>query len=231
MRDVNDLGREVSVQGYTTNVMNPAKQETWCLIDSIVGELTALFPSEILHIGGDELPENAWSCSPLVAQLKDNEGLYTVDDVLGWTMQKADQIVRKHGRRPAAWQEAARGINGGIQNDAIIFGWSGIGDCINAAERGHDIVLCPAQHCYFDMAHTHEIDDWGVTWANPISIEDIQSWDPLAYIDPTLHKNVLGIQGAFWSEFTTSDQDAMHMIFPRLDAPSCIAWGKEKQKQ
>ena len=229
LRDPKDRGTETSVQGYTQNVMNPAKPETWELIENIVQELSTIFPYDIVHLGGDELPEKAWAGSPLMVGLKKDEGLETSDDILGWTMAKAGNITCNHAHRPAAWEESIRGQNGGIGHDALIFCWTGVEAGVKAAKRGHDVVLCPAQICYFDMAHTAKIDDWGASWANPISVSDILNWDPLANICPKLQDKILGIQGTFWAEFTTRDEDATKMLFPRLTAMASVAWGSPKQ--
>ena len=229
LRDQNDAGTETSVQGYMQNVMNPAKPKTWELIENIVQELSTIFPYDILHLGGDELPENAWAGSPLMDGLKKDEGLETSNDILGWTMAKAGNIACNHARRSAAWEESIRGNNGGIGHNALIFSWTGVEAGVKAAERGYDVVLCPAQICYFDMAHTAEIDDWGASWANPISVSDILNWDPLANVHPQLQDKILGIQGTFWAEFTTCDDDAKKMLFPRLTALASVAWGTPKQ--
>ena len=89
--------------------------------------------------------------------------------------------------------------------------------------------MCPAQICYFDMAHTSDINDWGARWANPISITDILSWDPLESVETHLHNKIVGIQGTFWSEFTTRDQDALKLLFPRMAALASVAWGTAYQ--
>ena len=144
-------------------------------------------------------------------------------------MAKAGNIARNHARRPAAWEESIRGNNGGIGRNALIFSWTGVEAGVKAAKRGHDVVLCPAQTCYFDMAHTAEIDDWGASWANPISVSDVLNWDPLANIHPQLQDKILGIQGTYWAEFTMCDDDATNMLFPRLTALASVAWGTPKQ--
>ena len=160
-RDPQDTGDEESVQGYSHNVMNPACPATWEVITTLIETLVPLFPFAHLHLGGDELPPNSWSGSPLIKTLKDQKGLRTAEDVQGWTMHKAAQIAHKHGARSAAWNEAIRGVNGGIGNDAIIFCWTDQKAGIAAANAGYDVVMCPAQNVYLDMAYSANQDDWG----------------------------------------------------------------------
>lgn len=225
IRDAQDTGSEMSVQGYTKNVMNPAKSETWELIENIIQELSQIFPYEIIHLGGDELPDNTWAGSPLITALKAQENLKTSNDILAWTIAKAGKIAGHNARRYAAWEECIHGQSGGMHNDTLIFSWTGTESGIQAAKQGYDVIMCPAQICYFDMAHTSDINDWGARWANPISITDILSWDPLESVGTHLHNKILGIQGTFWSEFTTRDQDALKLLFPRMAALASVAWG------
>ncbi len=113
-RDREDQGDETSVQGYARNVLNPALPETWRIVEAIAEEVSALFPSGILHLGADELPPGTWEGSPAVARLKQEEDLETSDDVLGWALHRLARQLAKKGVRSAAWEEAARGKNGGI---------------------------------------------------------------------------------------------------------------------
>jgi hexosaminidase len=83
------------------------------------------------------------------------------------------------GIRVAAWEEAAKGCQGGIGNGALLFSWTGQGPGIEAARRGHDVVMCPAQHAYFDLAHSPDPDDWGAAWAGFVPLEKTVAWDPI----------------------------------------------------
>lgn len=224
LRDPADNGAERSVQAYADNIINPAMPAVWALLEPLCLEIASLFPIGILHLGCDELPPGAWGGSPAVTALKAAEGLQSRDDVQGWMMAKLAAHLTAHGIRPAAWEEAAKGANGGIGHSAILFSWTGQGPGIEAARRGHDVVMCPAQNAYFDMAHTADPDDWGASWAAFIALEDTVNWQPVPKGAEDIAHRIIGVQGCFWSEFTTDDAQLDPMLTPRILGLANKAW-------
>ena len=224
MRDPGDNGLAVSIQGYPDNVINPAMPDTWALLEPLALEVAALFPIGILHLGCDELPPAAWSASPRIEALKAEHGLQTRDDVQGWMMARLGKFLQDHGIRSAAWEEAAKGSNGGLGHGALLFSWTGQGPGTDAARAGYDVVMCPAQHIYFDMAHTPSADDWGATWAATIALEDVMNWRPVPAGAEDVADRIVGVQGCFWSEFTTCDTEMEPMMAPRILGLANKAW-------
>ena len=222
-RDPEDKGKEVSVQGYAKNVMNPAMPESWRVWESAAREVAELFPFGVVHLGGDELPDETWMHSPAARALMKAEGLNTTHDLLGWTLNRLAEKLPTYGARPAAWEEASFG-SVGIQNDAILFSWSSQGPGLEAARAGYAVVMTPGQHAYFDMAHTSDTDDWGANWAAIIGLDDTVNWEPVPDAEPELEKQILGVQGAFWGEFTTQDHEAEPMIAPRILGLAMMGW-------
>ena len=224
-RDVEDTGTEASVQGYSENVLNPALPETWQIIESIAEEVSTLFPFGTLHLGADELPERTWSGSPAVDRLKAEEALESSDDVLGWSLHRLAEKLAVKGIRCAAWEEAARGKNGGIGNNALLFSWTGQRSGIEAAQSGYDVVMSPAQHVYLDMAHSEKVDDWGAGWAAIVGLTETIDWEVIP--DVAIADRVLGVEGTFWSEFTTQDHEMQGMIAPRIIGVASKGWVDE----
>lgn len=226
LRDPGDNGSEVSVQGYPINVINPAVTATWDLLEPLMAEVSGLFPLGILHLGCDELPPDAWVGSPLVTALKLREGLETRDDVQGWMMEKLAAMLEARGIRPAAWEEAAKGNNGGIAHNALLFSWTGQGPGVAAARAGYDVVMCPAQKVYFDLAHSDELTDWGARWAGFVPLDEVVNWDPIPKGAEDIATRVVGIQGTFWGEFTTADWQLQAMLAPRILGLATKAWDR-----
>ncbi len=222
LRDPSDNGAEVSVQGYKGNAVNPAVPKTWDVLHAIMDEVGALFPFGHLHLGCDELPEGTWMGSPMARDLMVREGLEVTDDLQGWMMEKLAARAVANGLRPCAWEEAAKGANGGIGHGAVLFSWTGQGPGLEAARRGYDVVMSPAQHVYLDMAHTDDVDDWGANWAAYVSLADTINWEPVP--EPDLAERIIGVQGTFWSEFTTQDDQLWPMLMPRMLGVSMKAW-------
>ena len=224
LRDPGDNGSEISVQGYPVNVINPALQATWDLLEPLVTEVADLFPIRMLHLGCDEMPPDAWGGSPLVADLKRREGLDSREDVQGWMMKRLAGFLAARGVRSAAWEEAAKGNNGGIGHNALLFSWTGQGPGVKAARAGYDVVMCPAQNVYLDMAHTADPGDWGASWAAFVPLEEVVNWEPVPQADEDIAARVVGVQGTFWSEFTTADWQLEAMIAPRILGVATKAW-------
>jgi hexosaminidase len=224
LRDPGDNGEEASVQGYIDNIVNPAMPGTWEVLGPLAEEVAGLFPFGMLHLGADEAPHGAWDGSPAVAALKAREGLVTSDDVQGWMLAKlAGGLVAK-GHRVAAWEEAAKGCQGGIGNGALMFSWTGQGPGVEAARRGHDVVMCPAANAYFDLAHSSAPDDWGAAWAGFVPLEKTVDWDPVPQGAEDIEARIAGVQGCFWGEFTVEDGQAEGMIAPRILGIATKGW-------
>ncbi len=224
LRDPGDNGEEVSVQGYLDNIVNPAVPATWDLLVPLAREVASLFPLGILHLGADEAPHGAWGGSPAVAALKVREGLSTSDDVQGWMLARLAGELGASGIRVAAWEEAAKGCQGGIGHGALLFSWTGQGPGIEAARRGHDVVMCPAQHAYFDLAHSPDPDDWGAAWAGFVPLERTVAWDPVPTGAEDIAPRIAGVEACFWGEFTTEDSQAEGMIAPRILGIATRGW-------
>lgn len=222
--DAEDPREEISIQGYPRNIVNPAMQATWALLEPLSLEIGRLFPMGMLHLGGDELPPRAWAQSPAVATLKRQMGLVSQEDVQGYAMERLARFVGRHGIRTAAWEEASRGCQGGIGNNALIFSWSGQGPGLAAARAGHDVVMCPAQHVYFDMAHTGEPEDWGAAWAAFVDLDAVVAWKPVPEGAEDVAHRIVGVQGCFWAEFTTRDKQIEPMLAPRILGLANKAW-------
>jgi hexosaminidase len=224
LRDPDDNGKEVSVHGYFRNIVNPAQTVTWHLLEKLAEEVSSLFTIGILHLGADELPRGAWDSSPAVVELKEREGLVNSDDVQGWMLARLAGLLFEKGIRTAAWEEAAKGVQGGIGNDALLFSWNGQSAGIQAARNGYEVVMCPAQNTYFDLAHSDDPDDWGAAWAGHLPLEKTVDWDPVPHDAEDISSRIVGIESCFWGEFTTEDIQAEAMIAPRILGIATKAW-------
>jgi hexosaminidase len=154
------------------------------------------------------------------------EGLGDSDEVQAWMMQRIAADLAARGIRSAAWEEAAKG-RGGIGHGALLFSWTGQGPGVEAARQGYDIVMCPAQHLYFDMAHSDDADDWGASWAGAIALEDTVRWQVVPEAAAEVASRILGVQGTYWGEFTTRDVQIEPMLAPRILGLATKGWCPE----
>ncbi|MCB1358909.1 MAG: family 20 glycosylhydrolase [Maritimibacter sp.] len=227
LRDPADTGIDGSALGYTGNTINPAVDATWDVLPRLASEVASWFPFGHLHLGCDELSSSAWVRSPAVAALKKRLHLANNDDVQGWMMARMAAHLAREGIRPAAWQEARKGRGGGIGHNAILFAWLGQEAGVAAARAGYDVVMCPAQHAYLDMAHTGQRDDWGAFGVGNTVLEETVGWNPVPEGAEDVARRIIGVQGNFWSEFTPDKDLLWPMLMPRLLGVATTAWSRQ----
>ena len=230
-RDPRDKSNEVSVQGYFKNTLNPAMPDTYSIIEPLIDDLCNLFPGEYIHLGGDEMPPDSWTESPEVNDLKKKYNLQTNKDVLSWFINKLSARVESNGKKTATWQEAEDGSYLEKKSDKLLFAWQNLESGYKLARKGFKVVLCPAEHIYFDMAQSQTYSDRGVNWAAIVSLEDTVDWQIIPSDEPELESNIEGIQGHLWSETITQDSHMQAMLCPRILGLSESAWSLEKNKR
>ena len=230
-RDPRDKSNEVSVQGYFKNTLNPAMPDTYSIIEPLIDDLCNLFPGEYIHLGGDEMPPDSWTESPEVNDLKKKYNLQTNKDVLSWFINKLSARVESNGKKTATWQEAEDGSYLEKKSDKLLFAWQNLESGYKLARKGFKVVLCPAEHIYFDMAQSQTYSDRGVNWAAIVSLEDTVDWQIIPSDEPELESNIEGIQGHLWSETITQDSHMEAMLCPRIIGLSESAWTPDGSKR
>jgi len=154
-------------------------------------------------------------------------------------MNKVIDILKKNKKRAAAWNEAALpphinigtgGGSGNIDKNCLIFAWEHPEVSVAAIKKGFQIVMCPGQKTYFDMAHNNSTTERGICWAATIEVFDVHSWNPLVNIEKNLQHLILGIQGQLWSETLTEEIFIDQMINPRLATLAEVAWSKNNRR-
>ena len=230
-RDPEDKSNEVSIQGYFQNTLNPAMPETFLLIEPLIDDLCNLFPGDYIHLGGDEVAPESWKSSPAVEALKTKYDLETNKDVASWFINKLSAKVESNGKKTAAWQEAEEGSYLEKKSDKLLFAWQNLESGYKLARKGFKVVLCPAEHIYFDMAQSKNYIDRGVNWAAIVSLEDTIDWQIIPLDELELESNIEGIQGHLWSETILKDSDMESMLCPRILGLSESAWTSQNNKR
>lgn len=205
-----------------------AREENYALLEDILGEICDLFPSEYIHIGGDEVDMSQWKkcphCSAYAAKHFNND----FSRLQEMFMSRVSGIVARHGKKPAVWNEA---INGGtLAKNSLVYGWESIKACQTSVGKGYETIVMPGQFFYLDMRQSKNED--GHTWAAVFDTEQCYSFDFAKQgLTADQMKNVRGVEATFFSELHMSHNPESadyldYMIFPRLCAVSEIAWGK-----
>ncbi len=229
LKDPSETAIYRSIQNSADNVLNPAVRETYDFLEAVFDEVARLFPSPWIHVGGDEVPGDAWRGSPLARRLMQKRRWHEVSQLQSYFLRRVQQILRGLGRRTGAWEEAALG--GGIDaRNSYLVAWQKSASGVALAEQGYDVVLAPGEAYYLDMAQS---DDWwepGASWAGTVSPERCYAYDPGGDWPDQLKPRLLGVQACLWSENLHDRRLFNHMTFPRLSAIAESAWTPSNRK-
>ncbi|MFI6156651.1 beta-N-acetylhexosaminidase [Kitasatospora sp. NPDC051170] len=206
--------------GVSPNVLN-ASEETLRFFEGVLEEVLELFPSEFVHLGGDECPKEQWKDSA-AAQARIRElGLANEDELQSHLIRHFDRWLAARGRRLIGWDEI---LEGGLAPGAAVSSWRGFGGGIAAAEAGHDVVMCPEQYVYFDHRQADGLEE-PIPVGFVRTLEDVYRFEPVPpQLDAAAARHVIGTQANLWSEFMHSARDIDYRAFPRLAAFAEVAW-------
>ncbi|MGW3723705.1 beta-N-acetylhexosaminidase [Streptomyces sp. NPDC000851] len=206
--------------GINPNVLAPT-DNTLRFYEGVFEEVLELFPSEFIHVGGDECPKDQWKQSP-AAQARIRElGLADEDELQSWFVGHFDKWLSARGRRLIGWDEI---LEGGLADGAAVSSWRGYAGGVAAARAGHDVVMCPEQQVYLDHRQSAGTDE-PVPIGYVRTLADVYRFEP---VPPQLSgeqmRHVLGTQANVWTE-VMEDQDRVdYQVFPRLAAFAEVAW-------
>ncbi|MFJ6770006.1 beta-N-acetylhexosaminidase [Kitasatospora sp. NPDC091257] len=208
--------------GVSHNVLN-ASEETLRFFEGVLEEVLELFPSEFIHLGGDECPKEQWKDSA-AAQARIRElGLANEDELQSHLIRHFDGWLADRGRRLIGWDEI---LEGGLAPGAAVSSWRGFGGGVAAAKAGHDVVMCPEQHVYFDHRQADGPDE-PIPVGFVRTLEDVYRFEPVPeQLDEAAARHVIGTQANLWSEFMDSARDIDYRAFPRLVAFAEVAWSE-----
>lgn len=229
LRDPGEQGEYFSIQGFPNNCLNPAREETYVFVEKLLDELLELFPSRTIHIGGDEVPAGAWAGSPQAeARLRVLGGGGTTD-LQAEFLRRVQASLTARGRITGAWEEAAHG--GGIDKaNCYLNGWHTVEVSAQLAAEGYDIVVCPGQIYYLDMANSPAWSEPGAGWAGWSDAEKIYGFDPVEGWTEAQKQRFLGVQTCIWSESMTDRGVFDRLIFPRLSSLAETGWTAPAKK-
>jgi len=214
--------------GVLNGIYNPANAGTFKFLDDVLTEVFQLFPGKYVHIGGDEVPKDAWKNNSECQALMKQEGLKNQAELQSWFTRRIEKFVSAHGRTMIGWSEI---LQGGIAQNAVVMDW--IGGATEAAKAGHDVVMSPSHYCYFDFYQTTSFSNEppAQNWAGPLPLNKVYSFEPVPVdLAPQLQPHILGAQGNLWTEKIPNLKHAEYMIFPRECALAEITWSSKSSR-
>lgn len=207
--------------GISPNVLAPT-DATVRFYEGVFEELLDLFPSEFVHVGGDECLKDQWRRSPTAQARVKELGLADEDALQAWFIGHFDSWLAARGRRLIGWDEI---LEGGLAQGAAVSSWRGYQGGIAAARAGHDVVMCPEQHVYLDYRQDSGADE-PVPIGYVRTLEDVYRFEPVpAELTREQARHVLGAQANLWTEVMEDQARVDYQAFPRLAAFAEVAWG------
>ena len=195
--------------GVMKEIYCAGNPRTFAFLEDVLDEVMALFPSEYIHIGGDEVPKDRWrSCDSCQALMR-REGLADESELQSWFIRRIEDYLTAHGRRLIGWDEI---LEGGLSPDATVQVWRDMAHAVTAVRLGADVIASPTSHAYFDAS------------PSTLPLARVYRFDPVPpELDPLAARRILGGEANIWTEYiTTANFDLM--AFPRLLAMSEALW-------
>ena len=212
--------------GVTPEVLCAGKETTYEFLEKVLDEVIELFPSELIHIGGDECPKERWAeCEHCQAMIK-AQGLESEEELQGYLVARIERYLNSKGRCMIGWDEI---LDGGVTPTATVMSWRGLYGGIYAAERGNDVVMTPMSLCYLNFYQTESREGEGLHIGGHVPFEKIYSWNVYEGMSDTARPHIIGVQLNMWTEYI-KDMDTIEiMLLPRIGAMCEVQWSHDRR--
>ena len=192
----------------------------------VMDEVCALFPGRYIHIGGDEAPKAQWKSSPVAQAVMKQNNLKNEEELQHYFMHRVEKYLNSKGKTAIGWGEV---VKGGLSDSIVVMSWLSKGAGIKAARHGNNVIMAPRGYCYFDYPQGGDAPK--AFWMLPLPLKKVYSFNPIpGGLLPKEQKHILGGEATLWTEYVTTEAQAMHQLFPRLAAMSEALWTKPKNK-
>ena len=219
--------------GVADDVICAGNEKSMQFLEDVLSEVIDLFPSEYIHVGGDECPKVRWEkCPKCQARIK-AEGIkgdkkHSAEEYLqSYVISRMEKFVESKGRHIIGWDEI---LEGGLAPNATVMSWRGMDGGIEAAKQKHNVVMTPNTYVYLDYYQSADTDLEPEAIGGYLPLEKVYSFEPTAGISPEDQKYVIGAQANLWTEYIPTFSQVEYMIMPRIDAVADIQWSDPSKK-
>ena len=212
----------------------PYKQADFCIgnektyefLENVLTEVIELFPSEYIHIGGDEAGKASWPHCPLCQKRMKEENLKDVNELQSYLIHRIEKFVNSKGRQIIGWDEI---LDGGLAPNATVMSWRGTEGGLVAVNSGHKAIMTPGGYCYLDSyqdaPHTQPM-----AFGPYMPLEKVYSYNPTEGLEAEQAKLIYGVQGNLWVEYIPTEELVEYMIYPRILAIAEIGWSNPAER-
>ncbi|UVQ62881.1 family 20 glycosylhydrolase [Bacteroides ovatus] len=216
-----------SGEPYKNSDFCVGNEETFTFLENVLTEVMELFPSEYIHVGGDDTGKSAWKTCPKCQKRMKDEHLTNVDELQSYLIHRIEKFLNNHGRRLLGWDEI---LQGGIAPNATVMSWRGEEGGIAAVTSYHHAIMTPGAYCYLDSYQD-------APYSQPeaiggyLPLKKVYAYDPVpASLTAEQAKLVYGVQGNLWVEYIPTPEHVEYMIYPRMLALAEVAWSAPERK-
>jgi hexosaminidase len=212
--------------GVDEDVFCPS-EETFSFLERVLAEVMELFPGQYIHIGGDEVPKTRWRASPVAQEIIRREGLKDENELQSWFIRRIERFLVANGRRLIGWDEI---LEGGLAPEATVMSWRGISGGIEAARQGHDVIMTPNSHLYFDFYQGDaRFEPLAIGGLSPI--ERVYAYEPVPdSLTESEARHILGAQANLWTEYLKTPRAVEYMVWPRALALAELTWSSREAR-
>lgn len=216
-----------TIWGVSDDVLCAGNEGVYTLLKEVLTEVADIFPSEYIHIGGDECPKVRWKncrkCQAKIAELglKDDEHFSKEDKLQSHVMSFASDILAAKGKKIIGWDEI---LEGDLPENAVVMSWRGAQGGQKAAGMGHDAIMTPYTHYYLDYYQSDDTGNEPLAIGGYIPLSKAYSFEPFEGISPENRHHILGIQANLWTEYIHTFSHAQYMVLPRWAALAEVQW-------
>lgn len=221
--------------GVSEEVLCAGNPKTYDFIDAVLDEIVSLFPSDYIHIGGDECPKVRWKACPkcqafITAQgLQAKEGHTAEERLQSYVIRHAVDHLKSLGREAIGWDEI---LEGGLAPGVAVMSWRGVQGGREAAKLGHKVVMTPCEYLYFDYRQSENPDDYREGAAGYLPLERVYGYEPMPDgLTPEQQSCIMGVQANCWTEYIHTFRKVEFMVLPRMAALSELQWCLPEQRR
>lgn len=213
--------------GVFENVFCAGKDNTFKFLQDVLDEVIALFPSEYIHIGGDECPKTKWKTCPDCQKRIKKQRLKDEHELQSYFVQRMEKYLNSKGKKIIGWDEI---LEGGLAPNATVMSWRGTEGGIAAAKQNHDVIMVPTSHLYLDYRQSKSPEE-PLAIGGYLPLSKVYSFYPTPTdLSLTEQKHILGVQANLWTEYIPTPGKALYMLLPRALAVSEIGWTNSKDR-
>ena len=220
--------------GIAKDVLCVGKESTMKFLEDVLDEVADLFPSEYVHIGGDECPKVRWEtcphCQAKIAELgyKDDDKYKAEHYLQGYVTSRMEKFLTTKGKKLIGWDEI---LEGEIAPNATVMSWRGVQGGLEAARLGHDAIMTPYTHLYLDYYQSKDIENEPHGIGGYLPVDIVYSFEPYAEgMTDEEKSHILGVQANLWTEYIATNEHLEYMLLPRMSALSEIQWCEPENK-